>query len=131
VRTTRTLFCSAVAYMKRNTLRNIPSQTLRTPPHFSRRPTLVFIMDAITLRNREASNGTNGDTIQRPVMDEDKDINESVGSRSITPLPSVEDSEETFQIPTEKSNRQDPERRLKEFRARHIQMMALGTFPPF
>jgi amino acid permease len=61
-------------------------------------------------------------------MNEDKDPNASIGSRSIIPLPSVEDPEETFQIPTEKSNAQDPERRLKEFRARHIQMMALGTF---
>jgi amino acid permease len=88
-------------------------------------------MDAITPRIRETSDGTNRDILPQPIMDEDKDINESVGSRSITPLPSVEDPEEAFQIPTEESNRQDPERRLKEFRARHIQMMALGTFLRF
>ena len=116
-------------YMKRKTLRETFHPKLR--PHlqvFPAVPTLAFIMDAITPRNREPSNGTNGATIQRPIMNEDKDVDGTVSSRSIIPVPSIEDPGEAFQIPTEKSNAQDPERRLKEFRARHIQMMALGTF---
>lgn len=39
---------------------------------------------------------------------------------------SVDDEEPQYEIPVSRSNHLDPERRAKEFRARHIQMMALG-----
>lgn len=38
-----------------------------------------------------------------------------------------EDLRQDFRPPTSRSNLHDPERRSKEFRARHIQMMALGS----
>lgn len=38
-----------------------------------------------------------------------------------------EESEPRYHLPTTPSNTHDPERRSKEFKARHIQMMALGT----
>lgn len=40
----------------------------------------------------------------------------------------VEEFEEDHEVPTEKSNQTDPKRRAGEFRARHIQMMALGNY---
>ena len=40
----------------------------------------------------------------------------------------VMDEDDDYEVPHEKSNQTDPERRAREFRARHIQMMALGTF---
>jgi amino acid permease len=43
--------------------------------------------------------------------------------------PPMEEFQEDFEVPREKSNQSDPERRAREFRARHIQMMALGIKP--
>ena len=39
---------------------------------------------------------------------------------------SIDDEEPQYEIPVSRSNQSDPERKAKEFRARHIQMMALG-----
>jgi hypothetical protein len=39
---------------------------------------------------------------------------------------SIDDEEPQYEIPVSRSNQLDPERKAREFRARHIQMMALG-----
>lgn len=49
----------------------------------------------------------------------------SIHSDEIPP-PVDETDEPRFEIPVSRSNHSDPERRAREFRARHIQMMALG-----
>ena len=41
-------------------------------------------------------------------------------------LPVDDEVEPQYRLPTTPSNIHDPERRSKEFKARHIQMMALG-----
>ena len=53
---------------------------------------------------------------------------ESVTTHSAQPdFPApVEEEFDDFAVPREKSNSTDPGRRAREFRARHIQMMALG-----
>lgn len=50
----------------------------------------------------------------------------SIGSNEAIPVPVDGTEEPQFEIPVSRSNYLDPERRSKEFRARHIQMMALG-----
>jgi amino acid permease len=57
-----------------------------------------------------------------------------VRNGSISPdnrtLESFEEGNETpFHLRKEQPNSQDPERRAKEFKGRHIQMMALGITP--
>jgi amino acid permease len=55
---------------------------------------------------------------------------ESVTTHSVeTAQPPEEGFDEDLDIPREKSNQDDPVRRAREFRARHIQMMALGISP--
>ena len=61
------------------------------------------------------------------IVSEDSDKPEgSIGSNVEIPVPVDGTEEPQFEIPVSRSNQLDPERKSKEFRARHIQMMALG-----
>jgi hypothetical protein len=69
-----------------------------------------------------SSNNTQG--IQMVAFDSNKPEG-SIHSDEI-PVPVDGTEEPQYEIPVSRSNQLDPERRAKEFRARHIQMMALG-----
>jgi amino acid permease len=79
-------------------------------------------------RQGHASPETSEAEFQLSVPSGQQDRVESATTHSAQPVVE-EDVPEPFEIRVEKSNADDHIRRAREFRARHIQMMALGNFP--
>lgn len=80
----------------------------------------------IQSRRKLLNDQINNQVVLMVPFDSDK-IEGSIRSGDI-PLPRPVDGTEEpeFEIPVSRSNQLNPERRAREFRARHIQMMALG-----